>query len=385
MISRQRMEVRFAEVLKALLGTSEADDDLRRALRRYGVGPLTTLTSSARVGLYHLFRMCGRKVAILPAYNCRVVVEAARLAGLGTEFVDIDLATFNMMEDRVAELASPDSVIVATHQFGIPCDVSSLVEIAAESGAYLIEDCAAALGSTVKGAPVGSFGWPSVYSFEATKTLSLGRGGLIAFPDANTSAEFYSHVGEMVQRESSPLLLARVLLDPALTSSCVFPIVHRIFTAVKGPTADRGELDLSWLPRGRPTVAAWQARLGRALVDRLDGILRRRRELASLYLGELADVDGIVLPAIPSCTDPVLIRFPFRVTSMPKTDFYHRCLARGVDLTFTFSYTCHPDARSFPNSHQAASQVLGLPMYSKLELEDARSVVVAVRAACARD
>jgi dTDP-4-amino-4,6-dideoxygalactose transaminase len=377
------MEVGSAEVLGAFLGSGGRAEDFVRALQPFGIGPYACLASSARVGLYHLFRMSGRRVAVLPAYNCRVVVEAARLAGLETEFVDIDAATFNMQEERVADHASADSVIVATHQFGIPCDVARLVAIAKASGALLIEDCAAALGSTVDSTPVGSFGYAAVYSFEATKLLTLGRGGLITFVDARAYEGFREYIGGNVYREGSARLAVRVALDPLLTSRALFPVVRRLYTALKGFTADDGILDLSWKPRGLPEPAAWQTRLGLRLVKRLGEVIARRKELASLYLDRLRGVEGIELPAIPADRDPVLIRFPVRITCMPKTEFYRRCVARGLDLGFTFSYACDPDAERFPNSHIVATQVLCLPIYSKLRNEDAESVVRTIRAVLA--
>jgi len=377
------MEVGASEVLKALLGRGERDREFQRALQRFGVGSRASLALSARVGLFHLFRMSGRRVAILPAYNCRVVVEAARLAGLETRFVDIDLATFNMLEDRVAALASPDCAIVATHQFGIPCDIARLVKIAEDSGAFLIEDCAAALGSTIDGNPVGGFGRAAVYSFEATKLLTLGCGGLITFNDEQTQKRFAEYVAGATHRDFSARLAARVLFDPALTSPAVFPVVHRLYTSLKGLTSDDGILDLSWAPCGLPVPAAWQTRLGLSLAERLDEVLSRRRATAAFYFEKLGEVDGIELPIIPPGRDPVLIRFPIRVTSMPKTEFYERCVAQGVDLAFSFTYACDPDAERFPNSHAAAAQVLDLPIYSKLRHEDALSVTRAVRNAIA--
>ncbi len=379
MISRQRMEVGTAEVLKAMAGRGDRDERFLQALESFGIGPVACLASSARVGLYHLFRMSGRRVAVLPAYNCRVVVEAARLAGLETRFVDIELGTYNMIEDQVMGLASPDSVVVATHQFGIPCDAAKLAMLAERAGSLLIEDCAAALGSKRGGVPVGGHGRAAVYSFEATKVLTLGNGGVITFIDEANRRRFLEQLDGSVHRQKSVVLATRVILDPLLTSPAVFPVVHRAFTMLKGTTTDDGVLDLSWRPSGLPTLASWQVRLGLRIADRLDTIIERRKKLAALYLRELEGVEGIELPVIPPDSDPVLIRFPIRVTALPKLEFYRACVAAGLDLAFSFSYSCDEDAERYPQSHTAASQVLDLPMYSKLDDDQAGSVVGTIR------
>jgi dTDP-4-amino-4,6-dideoxygalactose transaminase len=375
------MEVRTTEVSRAFLGTGGSGEEFVEALRPFGISPYASLVSSARVGLFHLFRMSRRSVAILPAYTCRAVVEAARLAGLKTEFVDIDLDTFTMIPDQVAGLASPDAVIVATHQFGIPCDVQRLSQISEESGAMLVEDCAGAFGSTVDGVAVGRFSRAAVFSFEATKVLTLGRGGLVTFGDSAAHEEYLEFLGQEAHSDASHGLVIRVLLDPLVTSLAVFQLTHRLVTLKSGLTSDDGKLDLSWEPRGNPSLSPWQIRLGLRMVERLGSILERRRELTQLYIRELRDLAGIELPSFPAMSDPVLIRFPVRVTTLPKVELYRRCVPRGLDFAFSFSYACDPDVNRFPNSHLAASQVLDLPIYSKISNDLALDACEILRAA----
>ena len=68
------------------------------------------------------------------------------------------------------------------------------------------------------------------------------------------------------------------------------------------------------------------------------------------------------------------MRFPFRVTSGKKEDFYAGCVGKGLDLAFTFSYSCDTDRAGSPYSWKAADTVLNLPVYSKLSHTDLQTI-----------
>ncbi len=77
----------------------------------------------------------------------------------------------------------------------------------------------------------------------------------------------------------------------------------------------------------------------------IDQVISRRTGIAKFYLDELAACERIALPAYPDYKSPVFMRFPVRVKDVRKADFYAKCVKKGVDLAFTFSYSCEPDSR----------------------------------------
>src|SRR4029077_6540639 len=72
--------------------------------------------------------------------------------------------------------------IVPVHLHGNPCDMPMFMELADEHGVALIQDACQAVGATITGSPLGTFG-TAVYSLYATKNITTGEGGMIITND----------------------------------------------------------------------------------------------------------------------------------------------------------------------------------------------------------
>ena len=124
-----------------------------------------------------------------------------------------------------------------------------------------------------------------------------------------------------------------------------------------------------------------RAKLAHCGMQNIDQVISRRRRIAKFYLEELTACERITLPAYPDYKSPVFMRFPVRVKDAGKAAFYKQCVQKGVDLAFTFSYSCAPDIEKFPHAVSAAETVLNLPVYSKLtdnDLKKIKEVVVSI-------
>ena len=69
---------------------------------------------------------------------------------------------------------------MSQHSFGFCAPVVEILNLARDKGIFVIEDCALALGSRKNNSPLGSFGDASVWSFELSKTISVGWGGIVS-------------------------------------------------------------------------------------------------------------------------------------------------------------------------------------------------------------
>lgn len=99
-------------------------------------------------------------------------------------FVDIEAEGFNIDAERIEEAITPHtSAIMATHVYGLPCDVERIERIAARHGLKVIYDAAHAFGTVYKGRPLLSYGDISSCSFHATKIFHTVEGGSIACND----------------------------------------------------------------------------------------------------------------------------------------------------------------------------------------------------------
>jgi dTDP-4-amino-4,6-dideoxygalactose transaminase len=113
-----------------------------------------------------------------------------------------------------------------------------------------------------------------------------------------------------------------------------------------------------------------RAKLVFTSMGEIDRIVKRKNEVAEFYLKELRDYTKMSLPVYPDNKVPIFMRFPVRINDGQKEDFYARCARMGLDMAFTFSYSCDANEARYPNSCRAAATVLNLPVYSKLSNKD---------------
>lgn len=102
--------------------------------------------------------------------------------GLDPVLVDYDRSTFNIDLNQVErEMPNVDAVILA-HTMGNPVDMRWVMSLADYFGIPVIEDCCEAIGATLMGKPVGSWGEMGTFSFYPSHQITaLGGGGMITF------------------------------------------------------------------------------------------------------------------------------------------------------------------------------------------------------------
>ncbi len=94
-------------------------------------------------------------------------------------FVDCQPVTFNMDPDLMEErITDRTRAVVVTHIGGLPAQMDRICRIARRHGLIVIEDCAHALLARYRGRYVGTWGHIGSFSFQASKQLSLGDGGM---------------------------------------------------------------------------------------------------------------------------------------------------------------------------------------------------------------
>lgn len=130
---------------------------------------------------------------ITPAVGFATTVTPIYQSGLRPVYVDVELDTLNPTTEAVEAAIGPRTrAIVAAHCLGNPFDAPAWAALAAEHGLALIEDCCDALGSEIGGAPVGTFGVASTYSFYPAHHMTTGEGGAVAVDDAGWARALHS-------------------------------------------------------------------------------------------------------------------------------------------------------------------------------------------------
>ena len=124
----------------------------------------------------------GRRVVVTAGNAGGYSLTAARRAGFGVRFADVDEGTHVLTRDTVRSvLDSSVGVVVVTHLYGRAADVAGIRAVCNPLGVAVVEDCAQAIGARLPEGCVGSLGDAAAFSFYPTKNLgAIGDGGAVA-------------------------------------------------------------------------------------------------------------------------------------------------------------------------------------------------------------
>jgi dTDP-4-amino-4,6-dideoxygalactose transaminase len=126
---------------------------------------------------------------ITTAYTFIATASSAFAVGARPIFVDIDPETNNIDPARIeAAITSRTRVIVPVHIGGQPADMDGVLEVARKHGIPVLEDACQAWGASWKGTPVGAIGDLGCFSFQASKNINAGEGGIVV----TNSRELYN-------------------------------------------------------------------------------------------------------------------------------------------------------------------------------------------------
>ena len=177
-IFNNRMEQKFRELFNAkyAIGHVNGTQTMHTALAALGVKP-------------------GEEVIVPP-----LTMSSTALAVLQNNsipvFADVDRATFNIDPESVRKcITEKTRAIISVSLYGLSPDYDKLLEICKEHNLFLIEDNAECFLGTYKGKLVGQFGDFSSFSFQASKHITCGEGGMLTTDNeefANNARRFSS-------------------------------------------------------------------------------------------------------------------------------------------------------------------------------------------------
>lgn len=121
---------------------------------------------------------------IVPPYTFLSTASAVVEANAIPVFADIDLHTFNLDPQAVRAAITPRTrAIIPVHFAGQPADMDAIMNIAREHNLVVIEDAAHAHGASLGGQPAGAIGHFGSFSFQSSKNMTSGEGGIITTND----------------------------------------------------------------------------------------------------------------------------------------------------------------------------------------------------------
>ena len=219
-----RLEARLVrEVLESEFRSSKSVGMLARAEQAFSellgvehsIGCVNG-TATLHIALEALGVGAGDEV-IVPSLTMSATCFSVLQSNATPIFADVDRDTWQIDPESVRSLiTSRTKAIMTVALYGGSPDYSRLLEVAGPIP--LIEDNAEALGSTYEGRPLGSFGTFSSYSFQASKHLSAGEGGMVCTNDSLLAEEarLVQTLGYAAVRNSSTRKIPKsVIQNPA--------------------------------------------------------------------------------------------------------------------------------------------------------------------------
>jgi dTDP-4-amino-4,6-dideoxygalactose transaminase len=167
--------------------------ELEQKLKEYLPVPNLLFTSNGTVVIQMALKGLNiTKEVITTPFTYVATTNALLWEGCRPVFVDIDPKTFCIDADKIEGAITEDTqAILATHVYGIPCDIEKIQAIADKYDLKVIYDAAHAFGCTFNDRSLLSYGDISTCSFHATKVFHTVEGGCIVCSDKELNDRFY--------------------------------------------------------------------------------------------------------------------------------------------------------------------------------------------------
>ncbi|HUT59239.1 MAG TPA: DegT/DnrJ/EryC1/StrS family aminotransferase [Phycisphaerae bacterium] len=154
-----------------------------RAFAKYHNAHSGLCVPNGTIALELAMRCAGVKAGdevIVPAMSFVVSASAALPLGAVPVFADADPKTYQPDPAAIEAAITPRTTcIVIVHFGGYPADLDRIVRIARKHRIPLVEDCAHAQGTQWRGRGVGTYGQFGTFSFQQSKGLTSGEGGIV--------------------------------------------------------------------------------------------------------------------------------------------------------------------------------------------------------------
>jgi dTDP-4-amino-4,6-dideoxygalactose transaminase len=311
-----QFEKAFADQLKVphVIGVGNGTDAIFIALKSVGIG-------------------AGDEV-ITPAWSWISSAETITLAGARPVFADVDEYFTLDVNDLVRKISSRTKAVVAVNLYGQAADLSRIRALCDQHKLFLIEDCAQAHFSSLKGKLAGTWGDINAFSFYPTKNLG-------AYGDAGAVVTASSVLAEKARRYAN---------HGGLTKND-----H----AFEGINSRLDPIQAAVLTVKLKYIHQWNA---------------SRLENARFYSQQLVGIGDLILPMVRPDSNPTFHLYV--ICSRHRESLRQYLLERGIEtqihyptaLPFepAYQHLAH-NVSDFPRAFQLQSEVLSLPIYPELE------------------
>ena len=290
---------------------------------------------------------------IVPNFTFPATINTVIQERLQPVLVDINIETFCMDIESFRDAIGPKTkAVIVVHAFGYPAAMKEILDVVADSGIYVIEDAACAIGSKIDGKAVGSFGTASAFSFHPRKVLTTGEGGAVVTNDSSLAEKL---------------------------------------KVLRSHGGVRGQSYMSFIMPGfNFRMSDINAALGLAQLPRLSRVIKRRNSAALQYQLLLSNFDTVTTPNVADGVQHTFQSYVVLLSpNLDRDKIIVFLRTKGIETTLgTYALSEQPAYRESAKSPVdldksvfAFRHSLALPMSSTTTKRDRRRVVKALREA----
>jgi perosamine synthetase len=298
------------------------------------------LTSNGTTSLNLAYLAMGLKEGdeiLVPGFGFLAAANIAVQMKVKPVFTEVDPQTWCMSVQDIERALTPRTkAVVLVHTYGNLCDMVPILNFTKSHGIKVIEDCAESLFSKYRRHYCGTFGYLNCFSFQATKTLTMGEGGML------------------VTNEDDEELLRKLRLYHS----------HGLLT--------RGSYQHE-VPGHNFRLTNYQAAMGLAQLEKKEEIIASRKGVFDSYRNFFSDKYGINIQALTSGVEPVWWAFALKLDPKAFPQGRDAVMAKmkeeGIETRPGFVASTHIpyfQSPSLPICDDLSKSIISLPSFSGL-------------------
>lgn len=315
--------------------------------------------ANCTVALHLAFKLVGVQEGdevICPSLTFVATVNAIKYLNAVPVFADVssveDLTISAAEIER--KITSKTKAIVVMHFGGFACDMDSIMNLARKYNLKVVEDACHGPLSEYNGVKLGTIGDIGCFSFFSNKNISTGEGGMLITNDTT----YYEK--------------AKLFRSHGMTSMS--------YERAKGHSTEYDVVEAGYNYRMDDIRSA----IGIVQLEKIESDLHEREIIRKEYLNRLKNIKNIVVPFAENTnfSSNYIMPIILKNSNVERRNEIREFLSKeGIQTSVhypavhRFSIYKEYVTEELPVTEYAADNLITLPMYSKLKIEDIHYIV----------
>jgi dTDP-4-amino-4,6-dideoxygalactose transaminase len=300
---------------------------------------------------------------IVPSFTFISTANSVVLTGAKPIFAEIEDESYGLdPEDVKDKITSKTKAIIPVHYGGAPCkEIKALKEIAEDYNIIIIEDAAESIGSKIGKELVGTFGNSAMFSFCQNKIITSGEGGMIV-TDSKDVFEKMKLLRSHGRVENK---------NDYFTTTAVFDYIQTGYNY---------------------RMSSFTAALALSQFNKIDKIIKMRREKANYYNEKLSKIKGIKISTEVKNHFNVYQLYTIQLENNKLREKLHQNLIKAGIMSKIYFDPIHIKTLykkyfnykegNLPKTELVSQKVLTLPLYPTLSNKDMDYIIGKIKDCC---